>query len=322
MKAAIRHQYCSYRSIQIADIDMPTPKKNEVLIRVMATTVNRTDCAVVTGKPFIMRFFTGIRKPKKSIIGTDFAGIVHDIGSDVTRYAVGNRVWGFHDEGLSTQAQYICLPQKYVHIMPDFLSYKTAAASIEGVHYARNSLRKVAINDGQYILVNGASGAIGTALVQLLQEHNIHLTAVCHTKNVQLMKNLGATRVIDYTQMDIIDDQQQYDVIFDMIGEFSFKQFKQILSPNGVFMSSELGAWCQFPLLAIWTMFFGSQKVVFPIPSNIPQTIHYSSDKIAKGAFTTIIDREYPISQLHDAYEYVAKGHKTGNVIIDWSSQK
>jgi NADPH:quinone reductase-like Zn-dependent oxidoreductase len=200
--------------------------------------------------------------------------------------------------------------------MPKDISYQQAAASLEGAHYAYCSLKKLDIKPGQSVLINGATGAIGTALLQFLQGYDVTTTAVGSSENLELLQKLGADRVIDYTKMDIIDDSEQYDVIFDMVGQFSFKQFKQILKPKGIFGSSELGPKCQYVLLAILTLFSKKQRVVFAIPANIPESIAFITTQINQKKFIPVIDTTYPLADITKAYTYVAKGFKTGNVVI------
>jgi NADPH:quinone reductase-like Zn-dependent oxidoreductase len=250
LKAAIRTTYGLPEDLSIQNIDIPTPKDHEVLIRVHATTVNRTDCAILTGKPLIMRLFTGLVNPTLPTPGSDFAGQIEAIGKAVTNFKVGDKVWGFDDNGLGSQAQYMTLSaNKAIITMPENCSYAQAAASAEAAHYAYNFINKVNLKPGQKVLVNGATGGIGSAAVQMLTQMGIQVTAVVNTKNLELVKSLGANQVIDYTKEDFTKDTEKYDFIFDAVGKSTFGKCKHLLKPNGIYISSELGPGAQNPLL-------------------------------------------------------------------------
>ena len=320
MKAVIRKKYSPPENLTIEDVAMPVPKDNEVLVRVHATTVNRTDCAIVTGKPFIMQLFLGWPKPGKYITGTDFAGEIKAIGQDVTKYKVGQRVFGFGDEGVQSQAQYLVYPEeKAIDTIPDKLSYTEAVACLEGAHYAYNFINKVEIASGDQILVNGASGAIGSAMVQFLKYLGAYVTATCSTKNIDLMASLGVDRIIDYTQEDFTKDHEKYDFVFDSVGKSTFGKCKPILTKYGVYISSELGPGAQNPFLALVTSLLGGKKVKFPFPTNIAQSIKFVKGLVEEGKFMPVIDRTYPLEKVKEAYRYVMTGQKTGNVILSLS---
>ena len=269
MKAVVRAKYGSPDVLKIKEIEKPTPDDNEVLIRIYATTVNRTDCGILWGKPFIIRFFTGLFKPNSPVTGTDFAGKIESVGKNVTSFKVGDKVWGFNDEGLGSHAQYMkILADKAFTTIPDNISYEQAAASAEGAHYAYNFIKKVKLRSGQKVLVNGATGAIGSAAVQLLKYFEADVTAVCNTKNIELVRSLGADKVIDYTNEDFTKDGQKYNFVFDAVGKSTFAKCKPLLLPGGVYMSSELGPGVQNPFLALITPITGGKKVIFPIPTD------------------------------------------------------
>ncbi len=199
MKAAIRTKYGPPDVIRIEEVAIPIPKDHEILVRVHATTVNRTDCSVLSGKPIVIQFFTGLGKPKLPTTGTDFAGKIEAVGKDVTAFKVGDRVWGFNDNGLATHAQYVAISdQESVLKIPEHISYAQAAASAEGAHYAINFINKVNLNAGQKVLVYGATGAIGSAMVQILKSMGAYVVAVCNTKSVALVSAMGPDRVVDY----------------------------------------------------------------------------------------------------------------------------
>ncbi|WP_375577760.1 NAD(P)-dependent alcohol dehydrogenase [Marivirga tractuosa] len=243
MKAAIRTHYGSPDQIEIASLDIPAPKADEVLVKIHATTVNRTDCANLTAKPFIMRFILGFSKPKQPIMGTDFAAEVIEIGKNVTEFKKGDKVMGFLDTGAESQAEYATVSTKNLFLMPDNISYAQAAASLEGAHYAYSFIHKVDIKPGQKVLINGASGAIGSALLQFVRQYKVTIAVTCPTKNIELIKSLGADKVYDYTSEDFTaDTKAQYDFVFDTVGKSTFGKCKPLLSKNGVYISSELAA--------------------------------------------------------------------------------
>ena len=315
MKAALRRKYGSPSQIKIENIEKPIPKDNEVLIKVYATTVNRTDCANLTAKPFIMRFVLGLFKPRKIILGTDFAGEVSLIGKNVESFSIGDKVFGFNDTGSESQAEYTTTTVENVFPIPDGLDFKQAAASLEGAHYAYTFIHKVTIQSGQKILINGATGAIGSALLQFVRQYDVKITASCNTKNIKLIQSLGADKIYDYTKEDFTDDNDKYDFIFDAVGKSTFGKCRSLLKEKGVYISSELGPYSQnifYPLLTS----LSSKKVRFPIPYNTQKTIPYISNLLAKGKFKPVIDREYLLEDITKAYEYVITGQKTGNVLI------
>jgi NADPH:quinone reductase-like Zn-dependent oxidoreductase len=317
MKAAVRRNYGPPRSIAIEDLEKPVPKDNEVLVRVKATTVNRTDCANLRAKPFVMRFVLGFRKPKKIILGTDFAGDIVAIGKNVKSFHVGDKVFGFDDTGLQSQAEYLTLAENgSLFVIPNAISYKQAAASLEGAHYAYTFIHKVDIQSGQKILINGATGAIGSALIQFVGQYDVHITATCNTKNIELVKSLGADRIYDYTKENFTKDTEKYDFVFDAVGKSTFGKCKHLLKEGGIYISSELGPYSQNVLFALLTPITGKKKVIFPIPYPTQETIPYIMGLLKAKKFSPVIDREYPLQEISQAYEYVLTGGKTGNVII------
>ena len=323
MKALVYNKYGSPDVLQLKEVDKPSPKSNEVLIRVYATTVNRTDCATVRAKPFFMRLVTGLFAPKKQIPGTDFAGKIEAIAEDVTSFSVGDKVFGFDDLGLSSHAQYLALAEdKALATIPENISYEQAAASIEGAHYAYNFINKVRIEGAQKILVNGATGAIGSAAVQLLKAFGADVTAVCNSKNPELVKSLKADRVIDYEKEDFTQQNQKYDFVFDTVGKSSFGKCKPILNAGGIYISSELGWMYQNVLFALFTPFIGDKKVIFPVPTDIKGSVLLIKKLIEEEKFKAVIDRKYPLEEIAGAYRYVEKGHKTGNVVITFGEQQ
>jgi NADPH:quinone reductase-like Zn-dependent oxidoreductase len=321
MKAIVCTKYGSPDVLQLKEVKKPTPKDNEVLIKVFATTVNRTDCATIRAIPFFARLVTGIFKPKKQIPGTEFAGKIDEIGKNVTSYKVGDKVFGFDDQGSGSHAQYMTLSEhKGLTTIPKNITYEQAAPSIEGAHYAYNFINKVNLKSGQKVLVNGATGAIGSAAVQLLKYFDVNVTAVCNTKNIELVKSLGANKVIDYTKEDFTKDDEKYNFVFDTVGKSSFAKCKSLLQSGGIYISSDLGYMAQnifLPLITpIIKPMIGNKKTIFPMPIDIRGSLFLIKKLIEEGKFKAVIDRKYPLEEIVEAYRYVEKGEKTGNVVI------
>ena len=318
MRAAIRRVYGPPATITLKEVKQPIPKANEVLVKVHATTVNRTDCANLTAQPFIMRFILGWIKPRKIILGTDIAGEVIAIGEEVKRFKLGDRVFGFSDLGLTSQAELAVVQSDLLFLIPAKIDFATAAASLEGAHYAYSFNHKVQIRAGQKILINGATGAIGSALLQFIAPFNIEITATCNTKNLKRIQSLGAHRVVDYTREDFTQLEEQFDIVFDAVGKSTLGKCKPILKKGGIYISSELGPYAQNVFLAFLPLLSGNNKVVFPIPFDPKKTIPYIMDQMEQNIFTPVIDRIYRPDQIVEAYEYVISGQKTGNVIVKW----
>jgi len=319
MRAAIYQEYGGPEVLAIKKVAKLQPTAEEILVRVKATTVNRTDCAMLMAKPFIMRFLTGLFKPKNPILGTDFSGEIEAVGASVTKFKVGDKVFGFDDNGLSGHAEHLTYPAKKAILMPRDCSFEQAAASIEGFHYAYNTINKIKLKKGDKVLVNGATGAIGSATLQLLVHVGAIVTAVGNTKNMELLKSLGAKTVIDYTKEDFTKRKVQFDYILDTVGKSSFSQCKRLLKAKGIYISSELGWGAQNLFYSLFTPIFGQKKVVFPFPSKIRESLELVKKLMIEEKFTPVIDRTYPLEQIADAYRYVLTGEKTGNVVITYT---
>lgn len=312
MKAAIRSKYGTPEVLSIKEVETPTPKDNEVLIRVHATTVNRSDCHVLWGKPFFMRFFTGLFKPRLASTGTDFVGQIEAIGEKVQLFKIGDKIMGFGGVfGCGSHAQYITLPEtKSMILMPENLTYEEAAACIEGAIYACD-INRLKPKAGQNALVFGATGAIGSSMVQILTSYNIPVTAVCRGEHETLVKYLGANRVIDYTKEDFTKDTEQYDFVFDAVGKSSFNKCKHLLKPQGIYSSAHPNLFN-----ALFTSLLGSKKEIFPPLPNLKDSLNFIKMLIEKGSFKPVIDRKYPLEKIVEAYKYVETGQKIGNVVI------
>jgi len=319
MKAAVHTRYGPPDVVRIAEVDKPAITGHEVLVKVHATTVNRTDCGFRAAKPFIGRFLTGLIRPRVTVLGSEFAGVVETVGGGVTAFAAGDRVFGFSEGRFGAHAEYLVMPHDgALAAMPANTTFEQAAPSTEGSHYALSYIRAAKIRSGQHVLVNGATGAIGSAAVQLIKSLGASVTAVCGAPYVELVKGLGADRVIDNTAGDFTDDEQSYDVVFDAVGKSSFGRCKRLLKPRGIYLSSDLGPRSQNPPLALITPLLGGKKVMFPIPpKHDQQGVKQFKDLIEAGTFTPVIDRQYPLEQIVEAYRYVETGQKIGNVVIN-----
>jgi NADPH:quinone reductase-like Zn-dependent oxidoreductase len=318
MKAAVRTKYGPPEILTIKELGIPSPKGREVLIRVHATTVNRTDCAILWGKPFLMRFFTGLFKPALAITGTDFAGQIESVGKNVSYFKPGDKVIGFRGLGLSTHAQYVAIPETEAIVnIPENISYKEAAACLEGPFYALDAVRMVKPEAGQKSLVYGATGAIGSAMVQFLKFYGLYVTAVCGGENRELLQSLGADKVIDYKTEDFTQDTERYDFIFDAVGKSSFASCKPLLKKKGTYVSTEPNF-----LHVLYTPLLGGKKVKFRPPRNIKAALLIIKDLIERGSFKPVIDREYPFDRIAEAFNYVVSGQKIGNVVITLGDQE
>lgn len=318
MKAMICKKYGAASDVlQIKEIEKPKFTDDEVLIRVYACTVNRTDSATIRAKPFIMRFVNGLFKPKKQILGTDFAGQIETVGKNVTNFKIGDRVFGFNDLGVCSFAEYLKLDtKKSIGIIPENFSYSEAAASLEGSHYAYNFINKVKLISGQKVLVYGATGAIGSAMVQILKYFGIHVTAVSNTRGYELIKSLGVDILLDYQKEDFTALNPDFDFVFDAVGKSSFGVCKKLLKKGGVYISSELGKNSENIFYSLFTPFFGNKKVIFPIPSDYMRTIQLIEKMISEKKYKAVIDKTYSLEEIPIAFDYVESGQKLGNVVI------
>jgi NADPH:quinone reductase-like Zn-dependent oxidoreductase len=319
MKAAVHTRYGPPEVVRISEIEKPAVKDHEVLVKVHATTVNRTDCGLRAAKPFIYRFFIGLTRPRMTVLGNEFAGVVEAVGGGVTTFEVGDRVFGFSGTSFGAHAEYLATPEDgLIATMPADLTFEEAAPGTEGSQYALSFIRTAKVQGRQAVLVNGATGAIGSAAVQLLKSLGAHVTAVYGTDNLELVKGLGADRVIDYTAEDFTKDEQRYDAVLDAVGKSSFGRCRRLLKPRGTYLSSDLGPLSQNPFLALVTPLFGGRKVRFPIPTQRDRAMvmRYLKELIESGAFKPLIDRRYPLDEIVEAYRYVETGQKIGNVVI------
>lgn len=317
MKAAVYSRYGPPEVVSVQVTDKPVPGENEILIRVHASTVNRTDCGFRSANYFIVRFFSGLLRPKNQVLGCEFSGEVAEVGKSVRSFKPGDKVFGFNDIRFGSHAEYLQVKETdAVTIMPENISYYEAAAISEGAHYALCDLRAAKVTKGQEVLVNGATGAIGSAAVQLLVYFGARVTAVCEGKYKKLVSGLGAEEVIDYTAEDFTACGKTFDLVFDAVGKSSFGKCKPLLKKRGIYISTELGYMSQNPFLAIFTPVFGGKQVLFPLPSISRADVDFLKDLVAKGSFKPVIDRYYTLEEITEAYTYVETGMKIGNVVL------
>jgi NADPH:quinone reductase-like Zn-dependent oxidoreductase len=328
MKAAVARRYGKPRVVQIEQVPTPSPGPGELLVRVRATTLNRTDCGYRGGKPFIIRFFGGLRRPRNPIWGTEFAGDVAALGEGAGRFALGDRIAGWCEGTFGAHAEYLTVKEDRLIVpIPEGRSYAEAAPSTEGSHYALGMLRRVGIGPDKDVLVYGATGAIGSAAVQLAKDLGARVTAVGPTAHLEMIKALGPDRVIDYQTEDFTRDQQRYDLVLDAVGKSSFWKTRRLLKKKGIYTATDVRG-SQLPLLAVpailgWVVMAllfklsPGRRMIFVAPGKDPEGIRYLKEFIASGRFRPVLDRSYPLEQIVEAYRFVETGQKVGNVTIE-----
>jgi NADPH:quinone reductase-like Zn-dependent oxidoreductase len=316
MRAVVFDRYGAPDVLRLEDVERPVPKEDEVLVKIHATTVTRSDCGVRGGKPFISRFFTGLRRPKQRILGTELAGEVEAVGASVSQFAVGDHVFGTTSAfRFGAHAEFICMRESapLAH-KPTGMSFEEAAAVCDGAILALMGLRPAGLRKGRTILVYGASGSIGTAGVQLARYLEADVTAVCNTKNLELVRSLGADRVIDYTREDFTKNGETYDIIFDAVGKLSFRRCRGSLKRGGTYLPTD---GLQNLILVLLTSRIGDKKVMFPIPPRYTKRdVLFLKELIEAGKYRAVIDRRYPLEDVVDATSYVETRQKIGNVVL------
>ena len=317
MRAVVHDRYGPPSVLRVEEVEPPVPREDEVLVRVRATTVNRTDCHVRAAKPFFWRFFMGLRRPKQRLSGIDFAGEVVAVGSAVTELAPGDRVFGGTGYRFGAHAELVCVRASAVIAhMPAGLSFEEAAAIPDGALPALGTLRGLDLREGQRIVIYGASGALGTAAVQMARHFGAHVTAVCNTKNVELVRSLGADVVVDYTREDFAKRGETYDIVYDAVQKHSFRRSRRALVPGGRYVATDLGFLWHVPLLALLTRWIGDRKLLFPVEAAKKEELLYVKELIEAGEYRAVIDRTYPLEGVVEAAAYVETGQKTGNVVL------
>jgi NADPH:quinone reductase-like Zn-dependent oxidoreductase len=315
MRAVVHDRYGPPDVLRLEVVERPVPRDDQILVRIHATTVNRTDCGMRSADLFITRFFTGFRRPKRRTLGMEFAGGVEAVGAAVTEFKVGDRVFGVTGSGAN--AEFVCVRESGpVAPKPNGMTFEEAAAVCDGASLALACLRKVELRPGRSILIYGASGSVGTAGVQLAKYFGADVTAVCNTKNLALARSLGADQVVDYTQEDFTKNGKTYDVIFDAVGKHSFRRCRRSLKPGGTYVETDLGFMWHVPLLILLTRWFGDKRVKVGITRFSKKDVLFLKELIEAGKYRAVIDRRYPLEEVVEATKYVETQHKTGNVVL------
>lgn len=313
MRAVVFRKYGTPEVLHVEEIERPTPKGNEVLVKVEASTVTRSDTGLRSSEYFFARIFTGLLRPKRTIAGMEFAGVVEEVGAAVTQFRVGDEVFGI--EG-GANAEYICVDESgLLARKPTGMSFEEAAAVCDGALLALTCL-KPAERGGQSIVVYGASGSIGTAAVQLAKYFGAEVTAVCNTKNVELVRSLGADEVVDYLSEDFTSSGKEYDLVFDSVGKHSFRRSRRSLKPGGMYISADLGFMWHVPILALLTRWMGKKKARLAIGRYRKEDLLFLKELIEAGKYRAVIDRTYPLEDVVEATRYVETEEKTGNVVL------
>jgi len=321
MKAMVALSYGTPAPMKLKKVAVPTLQPHQVLVRVHASSATQADVMMLSGKPYATRLMLGLRKPKHPIPGTGFAGQVVAVGSQVTRFSKGQKVFGETTLGFSTSAEYVTVGQDGVILeMPENMGYQEAATYCDGPITAYNFLKEIGqVKPGQKVLVNGAAGSLGSAAVQIANILGATVTGVCSTRNIGMVRALGAHKVVDYTQKDFTQSTERYHVVFDAVGKSSFGRARRVLTPTGQYLTPVL------KLSALWaslyTRLWGKQKAVFAATGMHKDHVLRGMLQVLVGWFKAghlqvVIDRQYPLEKLPEAYRYIATGHKKGNVVI------
>jgi 2-desacetyl-2-hydroxyethyl bacteriochlorophyllide A dehydrogenase len=315
MRAVVYEKYGPPEVLRLEEVPRPVPNDDEVLVKVHATTVNRTDTGLRIAEYFISRFVTGLLRPKNKVLGMEFAGEVVEAGAAVTQFKVGDEVFGAKAYG--AHAEFLAVPQSAaVALKPAAMPFEEAAAVTDGVMLALACLRKAGPLEGRSIVIYGASGSIGTAAVQLAKHFGADATAVCATRNLELVRSLGADAVVDYTQEDFTRNGKKYDVIFDAVGMHSFRRSRRSLKRGGTYIETDLGFMWHVPLFILLTRWVGDKKVKMGIPHYTKEDVLFLKELIEAGKYRAVIDRTYPLEDMIEAVRYVETGQKTGNVVV------
>jgi NADPH:quinone reductase-like Zn-dependent oxidoreductase len=318
MRAVVQDRYGPPEVLRIVEVERPVPGDDELLIRVRATTVTQTDTHARRADPFFWRFFAGLRRPKWRTLGVELAGEVVAVGAAVGEFNVGDEVFGGLTTWFGAHAEYVCAPERApLALKPAGMTFDEAAAVSDGASQALGALRTAGVREGQRIVIYGASGSLGTAAVQLAKHFGAHVTAVCNTKNVELVRSLGADEVIDYQQEDFTKNGQAYDAIIDAVGKYSFRRGRRSLKRGGVYVATDLG-----PLmietvgLAVATRWVGSRRLRFAGGRRNKPDVVFLKALIEAGAYRAVIDRRYRLEQVAEAHRYVETWQKAGNVVL------
>lgn len=314
MRAVIHDRYGPPDVLRVAEVPRPEPKPDEVLVRVHASSVTRSDCGVRDPREYwFSRVFTGLMRPKRTIAGSEFAGVVDEVGASVTEFEVGDEVFGIKG---GANAEYVCVPERRVLVhKPAGLTFEEAGAIADGALLALTCF-KPQERSGQQVVVYGASGSMGTATVQLARHFGAHVTAVCNGRNVELVRSLGADEVIDYEREDFTRNGRLYDAIIDAVGKHSFRRCRRSLKPGGEYVSADLGFLWHGPVVVLATRWVGERRARMGIGSYTKRDLLLLAELVEAGEYVPVVDRVYPLDQVVEATRYVETGQKAGNVVL------
>lgn len=318
MRAAVSRRYGPPEVVAVEEIPVPVPGPHQLLLRVRATTVNRTDCGYRGAKPWIIRFFSGLRRPRVPVWGTEFAGDVAAVGAEVTAFAPGERVAGWCEGTFGAHAEYLVVDDHRLIVpIPEGRGYEQAAPSTEGSHYALSSYRVTKAPPGWEVLVHGATGAIGSAAVQIGKALGMHVVATAPTEHLALVDGLGADRVIDHETTDFTGDDQRFDLIIDAVGKSSYRRCRRLLKPQGIYVSSDVGFLWHGVIWGLIGRRLKGRRQVFYGPGKDPEGIAWLKEQILSGAFTPVLDpHRFDLDEIVAAYRFVETGQKVGNVVV------
>ena len=328
MKAIVYNEFGPPEVLHLQEVRKPAPQDDEILVKVHTASVNYGDLIarnlknITSGEfhmplPFLLpaRMYFGFNQPKVNILGSEFAGQVEATGKAVTHFKKGDQVMGYLGQRMGAYAEYLCMPEGgSVAIMPANMTYSEAAAVPYGVLTAASLLRNARLQSGHKVLVNGASGGIGSAAIQLARNFGAEVTGICATPRVEYVKSLGADKVIDYTQQDFTQNGETYDLIFDILGMSSFSRCKSSLNPGGIYLLASFKMKAVFQML--WTRLFGDQKVICAISSEKTEDLAFVKELVEAGKYKTVIDRSFPMEQAAEAHHYAESGQKKGPVVV------
>jgi len=313
VKAVLYDRFGPPEVLRVEDVPPPVPADDEILVRSRATTVNRTDCGWRSGTPFLVRYFIGVRRPRRQILGMEFAGTVEAVGAAVTEFSVGDEVFGV--KGFGAHAELVAVREGGpVARKPANVSFEEAAATCDGACIALSCLRRAELRPGSRLLVYGASGSVGTAAVQLAKHLGLRVTAVCNTQALELARSLGADEVIDYLREDFTKRGQTYHVIFDAVGKLRFPPCRRALVPGGIWITTD--GFRRNLLWMLWTKHLGNKRATIGIAKYRKDDVRLIKKLIERGEYRPVIDRRYPLEEVVEATRYVETGMKTGNVVL------
>jgi NADPH:quinone reductase-like Zn-dependent oxidoreductase len=318
MRAVVQDRYGPPEVLRIEEVERPVPKDDEVLIRVRASTVTQTDTHARRADLFLWRFFLGLRRPRWRTLGIELAGEVEAVGGGVREFKVGDEVFGRPSRYFGAHAEYVCVSERAALApKPLGMSFEEAAAVCDGASQALDTLRQADVQAGRRIVIYGASGSLGTAAVQLAKHFGAHVTAVCGTDHVELVRSLGADEVVDYRRQDFTKNGQTYDAIIDAVGKYSFRRGRRSLKPGGIYVATDGGRFLLETLaMVVATRFVGSKRVRTGIGRRLKADVVLLKELIEAGEFRAVVDRRYPMDQVVEAHRYVETWHKAGNVVL------